>query len=271
MQSTSDDKRDLIPESKASLVPLFGKSLFEANSDAIESAIHSGLDIMAKNLLDDDSAIIASDILENIPFLKWFTTAGKVVTTLRDRMFIKKSLAFICAFQNGEANQEAIDQRIDALAVRDDWIERELEVILATIENSNRIDKMKILAEVYRRYLNKDIDFAMFDDLCSITEKIFLGDIIQIQADFESEKSEKYASEAAKENGVGLITWVRYLDRIGRLYALGLMRISAKVGSNLQKDSDLLEYEFSSTGRKFSEILNSINFLDGKYGEVRLN
>ena len=72
MQSTSDEKRDLIPESETSLVPLFGKSLFEANSDAIESAIHSGLDIMAKNLLDDDSATIASDILENIPFLKWF-------------------------------------------------------------------------------------------------------------------------------------------------------------------------------------------------------
>ena len=48
------------------------------------------------------------------------------------------------------------------------------------------------------------------------------------------------------------------------------MRISAKPKNTTQRDTDLIEYQLSVTGRKFAEILDNINFLDGKYGNVEL-
>lgn len=48
---------------------------------------------------------------------------------------------------------------------------------------------------------------------------------------------------------------------LGRLTALGLMTASVKVGANLRADADILEYEVSSRGKKYAEILSRVDFL----------
>lgn len=262
------DKKD-IDSVESGLVTSLAGTLFEPCSDNIEMVLHKGLDYVLENCLNETLSSQLTPVLDDIPLIKWAIAGKKVFATIRDRLFVYKALTFIKEFQTGVVPQQEIEKRRLALENHEAWVERELEIIIATVDNSNRVDKMAILAEIYRCYLHGSIKFSMFDDLCSITENIFLGDIIQIKADYESEQSEKKRSQA-KGEGVHVITWVRYLERVGRLHALGLMRISAKPKNTTQRDTDLIEYQLSVTGRKFAEILDNINFLDGKYGNVEL-
>lgn len=263
------DKNDIEFTTETGLEASLAGTLFEPCSDNIEIVLNKGLDYVIDNCLGETVSSQLAPIFDDIPLLKWAIAGKKVFTTIRDRRFMQKALTFIRDFQAGEVPQQEVERRRKALGDHEKWVERELEIIIATIDNSNRIDKMAILAEIYRCYLHGSIDFAMFDDLSNITENIFLSDIIQIKADYESEQSGKMGGKANGE-GVRAITWVRYLERVGRLHALGLMRILAKPQNTIQGNTDLIEYELSTTGRKFAEILHNINFLDGKYGDVRL-
>lgn len=253
-------------ENSSNIVPAFGNSLYNAISDATSDTLDYGFDQLAEEVLTGDFEKYIP-VVQEVPIIKYFVAAGKLITAVRDRMFLNKTLKFIAELNHGTVNTEAVERRRIALAAGEQWVYDELEILISTIEQLDRSEKAKIISEIYRTYLNGEIDRKTFDDFCSITEKLFLGDIIQIRADYEEDEAEANAKEAlahGKIQGCGVLTHTRYIELTGRLLALGLMRISAKVGKNLKADSDILEYTISDRGKKYAKILKQIDFLSIK-------
>ena len=249
-------------ENSSNIVPAFGNSLYNAISDAAFDTFDYGFDQLAEEVLTGDFEKYIP-IVQEVPIIKYFVAAGKLITAVRDRMFLKKTLKFIAELNHGTVNTEAVKRRQIALAAGEQWVYDELEILISTIEQLDRSEKAKIISEIYRTYLNGEIDRKTFDDFCSITEKLFSGDIIQIRADYEEDEAEATTKEALAHGEIQgcVITHTRYTELTGRLLALGLMRISAKVGKNLRVDSDILEYTISNKGKEYAKILRGINFL----------
>ncbi len=239
------------------LVESFGKSMYKCMNDSMTDT----LDCIFKNFIDSfpDGTFGEFDtILKDFPVLGYFISAKNMFLTIRDRFFIKKTLKFFSELHKGEINQQEIEGRIQALENKEDWIYDEIELLISTIERFDREEKSRILSEIYRAYLNKEIKKFEFDDFCSITERLFLSDIIQIRSDYEyKEREERYKMLKIPVNYKEV-----YTEITGRLLALGLMCISAEVNSKIRYRSNLLEYKVSQKGERYAEILSRINFLD---------
>lgn len=251
-----------MPEDSINLVPSFRKTLYNSVSDAVIDTADYHFDQLAEKLLTGDLEEFFP-VIQELPIIKYFISAGKIVNSVRDRLFLKKTLKFFAALYDGEVDSHEIERRQQALSSGEQWVIDELEILISTLEQINRVQKAQIIAEIYRTYLNGGIDRKTFDDFCSITEKLFLGDIIQIRADYEEDEDEANTKEALAHGEIQgcVIVHTRYTELTGRLLALGLMRISAKVGKDLRVDSDILEYTVSNKGKKYAEILKQIDFL----------
>ena len=240
------------------LVPSFGKSLYNCVSDSVEDTADYALDRLAEELLTGSLEKFIP-VIQDVPIVGYFISAGKMVATVRDQLFLRKTLQFFAELHRGKVNEEEIAKRQLALKYKQKWVYDELEIIITTIEQLDRIEKTKILAEIYRSYLNKEIEQDIFDDLFSITDKLFLGDIIQLRADYNSKREKEAAEKSHKSFSAYSIT--RYYDITGRLSALGLMRTSVKLSKTTSMDAEILEYSPTKKGEIYAEILSRVDFL----------
>lgn len=254
---------DISEENNVDLVPAFGRSLFGCWSESIADTIDYGFDQLAAHIFQQDlSAYLPA--VQGLPVIQYFVTTGKFIATIRERNFLKKTQKFFATLRNGKVKSSEIERRTLAIQNNEGWIYQELELLVSTIERFDRTEKSKILAELYKAYLNGEIRRIEFDDFCSVTERLFLMDIVQIRANYEEVQQQEEIErqrKAHQEPEVYVLQSTRYLEITGRLLALGLMRISAKVGNSLQADCDILEYTISEKGKKYAEILSRIDFL----------
>ena len=246
------------------LIPSFGKTIFDSSSDITIDALDASLDELADNLLSDELSQL-NPLIQDLPVVRYFISAGKTALAVKEYCFVKKSLRFFSQLRKGSVNKEAIEKRRAALENREKWIYREMELIVSTLDRLDEEAKAKVIAELYKTYLNGELNKNRrlneyeFHDLCSVTERLFLLDILQIRADFETEQTRKLYEKAPPE--VYCVSTIRHGEMLGRLTALGLMTASVKVGANLRADADILEYEVSSRGKKYAEILSRVDFL----------
>lgn len=246
------------------LIPTFGKMIFESSSDVTIDALDVCLDGLADNLLSDELPNL-NPLIQNLPVVRYFISAGKTALAVKEYCFVKKSLRFFAQLRKGTVNKEAMEKRRTALAKKEKWIYHEIELLVSILDRLDEEAKAKVIAELYIAYLNGELNPNRrlneyeFHDLCSITERLFMLDIVQIRADYETEQAKK-EYEASKYDGYCVVT-TRYGETLGRLLALGLLNASAKVGTGLRVNTDMLEYEVSSRGRKYAEILSRVDFL----------
>lgn len=230
------------------LVPSFGKSLFENLSDPIIDSLELGIDSMFDNPL-----------LAELPVVKYFFATGKTIVAIRDKLFLRKTLKFLSDFQHKTVDQEELDKRKNALDKKEKWIIDEIEFLILTIERTDREEKAKVISELYKEYLNGQLTKYNFEDYCSITERLFLLDILQLRADYDYVLEEERNENPPTGNYVYGKT--SYTEQLGRLLALGLLTISAKTHPKMTTSEDLLEYKLSARGRKYCEILSRLDFL----------
>lgn len=237
------------------LVPSLGKSIFNCGAEAIQETADSFMEMLMDELIEGDS------VLKEIPIVGYFVAAGRVVLSVRDRMFLKKTLKFIKEFQSSAVNETELEKRLMALERQEDWIYSEIEIIITSLERIDRMEKTKILSEIYKAYINKELSQNEFDEFCTIMERLFIKDIMQIHADFESKK-EEFEQTPLGLGQITVLSETRYLEITGRLLALGLMYITANVEKGLRVGTNILKYEVSKKGEKYAEILSRIDFLE---------
>lgn len=247
------------------LMPSFGNSLFSCISDSVTDTADCVLDNLSEAILTGDLKKYIP-IIQDLPIINYFVSAGKMVATVRDQLFLKKTLKFISELNNGKLNESEVKRRQEALSNKEKWIYDELEILISTLEQLDRMEKTKIVSEIYKMYINGEIDKYIFDDLCGITERLFLPDIVQLRAEYEDEQ-EVEESKRKETNETVFVTekHTRYVDVTGRLLALGLMRLVVKNPKNICANDDVFdaaEYTLSRKGKLYMELLSRLNFLD---------
>lgn len=251
-------------ENNIDLVSAFGKTMYEGFLDANANIEEYGFNELVEHIFQQDLSPYLQ-VVQKLPIIKYFVTAGKFIATIRERNFLQKTQKFLATLKNGQVKIEEIEKRKIAIKNKEKWVYKELELLVLTIDRFDRTEKAKILAEIYKAYLNGEITILEFDDFCSITERLFLSDIIQIRVDYEEEQQKKEIEDKMKKQHdiyTGYVTFhTRYLEITGRLLAIGLMCISAQVSENTRVDTNILEYVVSEKGKKYAKILSRIDFL----------
>ncbi len=229
-------------ENNIDLVSAFGKTMYECFPDASANMVEYGFDELVEHIFQQDLSPYLQ-VVQKLPIIKYFVTAGKFIATIRERNFLQKTQKFLATLKNGQVKIEEIEKRKIAIKNKEKWVYKELELLVLTIDRFDRTEKAKILAEIYKAYLNGEITILEFDDFCGITERLFLSDIKQIRVDYEEEQQKKEIEDKMKKQHdiyTGYATFhTRYLEITGRLLAIGLMRISAQVSKNTRVDTNI--------------------------------
>ncbi len=214
------------------LIPAFEQSLFN-------SSFSIGIDI-SEVLID---TAINDSIFKDIPIVNTIVNLGKFAQNIYDRNLISQTVTFINEFNKG-VNSDKVEKHRKKLNEKPKLLESELSRVLILLNKNIDIIKSKYEARFYAAYVNEKLSWDDFCELCDITDRLFLSDIICLE-------------EAYKNEGVNENMSISYKHE--RLIAVGLLESVTGVNRGpLWDDIDLEEaqivLELTEIGNKFCQI-----------------
>jgi hypothetical protein len=115
-------------------------------------------------------------VLKEIPIVKTLLAITKTGIKIKEMFFIKKFIVFLQKFRSGDLETENLKEFKNNLEKDEKYRNKVLEQILILIDKLDSVNKSKILAELFRSYIEKRFDWERFiamtkclDDLQEIT------------------------------------------------------------------------------------------------------
>lgn len=221
------------------IIPSFRESLFAYNTDIL-------IDISEYTI---DNLIEGSDTLTDFPIIKTIASVLKGAHNIYDRNLLKNTLIFIKELNSGKINRDKYIAYKTTLEHNPNKCEKELGRVILILNNIIDVSKSKMLARLYKAYINKVLTWEEFCEYSEIVNRIFLEDI-----------------ELLKKINDGEITSINeeYKEkyRIHRLNSIGVIEISIdKItvaiinGSSKPKQLVTISY----VGNKFLKIVLDFN------------
>lgn len=221
------------------IIPSFRESLFADNTDIL-------IDISEYTI---DNLIEGSDTLTDFPIIKTIASVLKGAHNIYDRNLLKNTLIFIKELNSGKINRDKYIAYKTTLEHNPNKCEKELGRVILILNNIIDVSKSKMLARLYKAYINKVLTWEEFCEYPEIVNRIFLEDI-----------------ELLKKINDGEITSINeeYKEkyRIHRLNSIGVIEISIdKItvaiinGSSKPKQLVTISY----VGNKFLKIVLDFN------------
>ena len=219
-----------------SIIPSFRDSLFSENTDIL-------LDISEYTL---DNFISMSETLKDFPIIKAISSTLKTAYNIYDRNLLKNTLIFIQELNSGEIDNDKYIAYKTTLEHNPNKCEKELERVILILNNIMDTSKSKMLAKLYKSYINKQLNWKEFCEYSEIINRIFIQDI-----------------ETLMKIDNGKITYLDENDkekyRIYRLNSIGIINIDiAKLnvsiinGSSKPKQLVLI----NDVGKNFLDIIS---------------
>ena len=135
--------------------------------------------------------IIDNEIIKQIPVVASIVKFGKVALTIRERYLIKKLVTFIESINNGDIEPDVLENHKQMLENNSEKLNKELEKVMILIDRQLEIDKTKILAELYKSYISRKLQWSDFLYFSEILEGLFMIDLQQLKLIYETEFIEK--------------------------------------------------------------------------------
>jgi len=183
-------------------------------------------------------SIIENEAINQIPIIGTLRSAYKITNSISDYLFIQKLLKFL-----KELNTLSIDEK-DKMKSKidneDKYGKKIGENLLEIINKIDDNDKPKIIAKIFKAYINQEIDFQYFLKFSQIVNKSYLPDLLNL-TDFATGQS--FSNE--KSSG---------------LFSMGLLKIdtiqySGQVSLSSVAEREQFEYILNSDGMKLLYIL----------------
>lgn len=181
------------------IVPDFNDSLLIDSSDIVGDYLELGID-----------SILENEVLKEIPIIKSFLSAGKIIKSIRERNLTKNIGIFICELNSGKIDKKKLERHKKELKQNSKKAEKELGRILIILEQIIDNDKASFLGKLYKAYINQEIDWDYFIEFSEITNRLFIYDINILNimwsknyVDYNENRDDKF--------------------RMERLYSLGLI------------------------------------------------
>lgn len=142
------------------LIPSFKKSLFNNIEDIGADLLELPIDLFTEN-----------EVIKDIPVVGTIVKLGKTVGTIRDRYLIKKLIIFIKSVNDGTIKSDVLEEHKEILESNPKKLNKELETIMILVDRELEVEKTKILAELYKAYICKKMQWSDFIYLSEILEK----------------------------------------------------------------------------------------------------
>lgn len=113
-----------------------------------------------------------SEILAEIPIVKTIAAGTKITLAIKERFFVKKLLNFLSEFHKGEVDPEKYIKFKNKIKFDDDYKDKVLEVLTIMIERYIEVNQSKIMANLFKEYINGSIDWDRFYCLCIVLERL---------------------------------------------------------------------------------------------------
>lgn len=216
------------------IIPSFKDSLFSKNTDIL-------IDVSEYTI---DNLIKASDTLTDFPIIKTIASVLKGAYNIYDRNLLKNTLVFIQELNSGTIDEDKYIAYKTTLEHNPSKCERELGRVVLILNNIIDINKAKMLAKLYKAYINEILTWEKFCEYSEIINRIFMEDIKILKNVYEG--SITRIDETNKEN-----------YRIYRLNSIGIINIKLDTirVCNLNGESIGQLVSINDTGRKFLEII----------------
>lgn len=218
----------------------------------------------AKDELLDGSQYFADvflPMLEGFPVVSVGTGMAKGFIAMRDHWLFEKAIKFGNELYAGEVNQEAIEKRRKAIDDNEEWVIKEMNIIIQSLDKLDSDEKTPIISELYRRYLNNALAPMVFHEYMQITQRLFLSDLVTLFHYFNTSGAyHKYAG------GKRVYSSMHHDDEsleyhnlmaVGgtRLLSLGLLQYSTKDIGDLNVHSKAFDLIISVLGIEYCTVL----------------
>ena len=182
----------------AELIPSFEKSLFSPVWNTSIDYFELGVDTLFKD-----------GLLKDIPIVGSIIGAGKFVYNVADRNAIKQLVVFINEFNKCTINPNKLEDHRLKIRKNPRNLEKELGRVMIILNRNIDAYKSIVEARFYSAYIEAEISWEIFCELCDITERMFLSDINTLKSAYQNE-------------GVTLEMQTSY--RHDRLISIGLLK-----------------------------------------------
>ncbi len=211
----------------------------------------------------DDLGDILSGIVKSIPY---FNKAKKVIMLSRsiiEKFNIKKQFVFLFQLQNGILNDKGLEKRNQAYKSGKRWYYNEVEQTIIFLHRASRVEKVKIMAELYRDLINSEITTEKYGEYLDMVDQIYIQDIPHLLEIYQkqSETNTLFDGKAFLEKEQGK-SFIFNEIRCSRLKSIGLLKQyhPTRLGFPLNDLFSLNEY-----GIYFCEIIKRIDNLNTEY------
>ena len=215
------------------IIPSFKESLFDGIGGSIAELGELGID----SILDDG-------IIKELPIVNLLIGIKNTAQNIHDRNLLKQTLEFIKEFNAGTINEEKLQKYKEMLEEDFNKAEEELGRVIIILNNTIETEKSKMLANLYRNFINGNINWEEFREFSEIVRMLFLKDVTYLRNIYTGQMRD---------------TTNCLLYPIERLTSLGLINTSVK--SVVMK---------SKTGTRTDKFLN-LTAIGGKFYQSIVN
>ena len=181
-------------------------------------------------------SIIDNDAINQIPVIGTLKSIYKITNSISDHLFIQKILKFLRELET-LSDKEKTEMKLKIDNAKDNKVGETLLEIINKIDDKN---KPKIIAQIFKSYINGEIDFQEFQKFSQIINKSYLPDLMKLTDFFRGQPiSNEYSSS---------------------LLSMGLIKISEKeysgqVSLRSLSERQMFEYKLNEAGKKLMYIL----------------
>lgn len=215
------------------IVPSFRESLFNSATETIMELSELGIDSM----LDDG-------LFKDIPIVNFLVGVKNTAQNIHDRNLLKQTLEFIQEFNSGIIKKEKLQKYKESLEKNAKKAEKELGRIIIFLNSTIESKKSRMMANLFRNYVNENINWEEFCEFSEIVRMLFINDVIYLKRIYTGQMKDT-------------TSWPLY--PIDRLTSLGLINTSMKsitVSSNSNSRTDKF-LNLTAIGGKFYQSIIS--------------
>lgn len=196
------------------LIGDFEKSLFDCSESSLEKINEIKSDMLKVGI----DSVLSSDLIGDIPIVGTLYHFGKFAQNIYDRNLMQQTIVFISELNNKKCDPVKVSNYRKKLKENPDFAEAELGRVLILLNKNIDIEKSKIMAGFYSGYINGEIDWDCFCELCDILDRLFMADLPVLK-------------EVYNKGGVGVNESITYNH--DRMLANGLLRNITRIAGNL--------------------------------------
>ena len=142
------------------IIPSFKKSLFDGSKELIGDLMEYGID----SLLDDG-------LFKSFPIVDFLVGVKNTCQNIHDRNLLRQTLQFIKEFNTGTISPELLDKYKIMINNNPKKLEEELGRVLILLNSNVELEKSKMIANLFRNYINNKINWDEFCEFSEIVNK----------------------------------------------------------------------------------------------------